>query len=106
MLETSECSLGFGVRFIPVVTLATPLGVHFSSECTFLGVRFREFRSALCALLQASECTFFGGYCVRMLGKCSEQLRSSSIDGPIQMVRTGTIKLKKVSMFFDFEIVL
>ena len=34
--------------------------------------------------------------------KCSEQLRLSSIDRSCQMVRTGAIKLKKVSMFLDF----
>ena len=34
--------------------------------------------------------------------KCSEQLRSSSIDGSCQMVRTGTIKLKKGQYVFGF----
>ena len=36
--------------------------------------------------------------------KCSEQLRASSIDGPCQMVRTGTIKLKKGQYVFRFRV--
>ena len=35
--------------------------------------------------------------------KCSEQLRSSSIDGACQMVRMGTIKLKKGQYVFRFR---
>ena len=35
--------------------------------------------------------------------KCSEQLRSSSIDGSCQMVRTGTMKLKKGQHVFRFR---
>ena len=35
--------------------------------------------------------------------KCSEQLRSSSIDGSCQMVRTGAIKLKKGQYVFGFR---
>ena len=35
--------------------------------------------------------------------KCSEQLRSGSIDGSIQMVRAGTIKLKKGSVCFSIS---
>ena len=35
--------------------------------------------------------------------KCSEQLRSSSIDGSCQMVRTGAIKLKKGNNVFGFR---
>ena len=34
--------------------------------------------------------------------KCSEQLGLSSIDGSCQMVRTGTIKLKKGQYVFGF----
>ena len=34
--------------------------------------------------------------------KCSEQLRLSSIDRSCQMVRTGTIKLKKGQYVFGF----
>ena len=34
--------------------------------------------------------------------KSSEELRSSSIDGSCQMVRTGTIKLKKSQYVFGF----
>ena len=35
--------------------------------------------------------------------KCSEQLGLSSIDGSCQMVRTGTIKLKKGQYVFRFR---
>ena len=35
--------------------------------------------------------------------KCSEQLRSSSIDGSCQMVRTVAIKLKKGQYVFGFQ---
>ena len=35
--------------------------------------------------------------------KCSEQLRLSSIDRSCQMVRTGTIKLKKGQYVFRFR---
>ena len=34
--------------------------------------------------------------------KCSGQMRSSSIDGSCQIVRTGTIKLKKGQYVFGF----